>query len=139
MAGLPAFKRYCAHTYGSLDLIPSYERFKLGVAILNSLGTAIIRVPIDNRGNYLEYVTDVVDVDIPILFGLEKMKELKWFVKEVTNEFCSYVQPKLRVKLNHFKGHLDLTLPLNYVLFTRRELLKIHRRFAHPSTAKLMA
>ncbi len=46
------------HTY--LDLIPSHERFRLGNVIRRSLGTAIIKIEIQNNGHFLEYVTDIV-------------------------------------------------------------------------------
>eukprot|EP00171_Calliarthron_tuberculosum_P023868 IDg23868t1 len=137
IAGLPAYTRYCEHSHKPIDLIPSQEKFKLGKGIHKSLGTTLIRMPIDNSGNYLEYETDVVDVDIPILFGLDKMKELKWHINEVSNEFCSYNNPDLKVKLEFKLGHLYLNWPSRVVLFSKSELLKIHRRFAHPSAEKL--
>eukprot|EP00171_Calliarthron_tuberculosum_P007706 IDg7706t1 len=96
-------------------------------------------MPIDDIGNYLEYDTEVVDVDIPVLFGLDKMKQLKWYINEVTNEFCSFENSTLKVKLRFEKGHLYLKWPTSVVLFTRKELIKIHRRFAHPSANKLAA
>lgn len=62
------------------------------------------------------------------------MKGLKWYTNEVTNEFCSHIDPSLKAKL----GHLYLEWPPSTVLFTRSDLLKLLRRFAHTSTDKLM-
>lgn len=100
--------------------------------------TLSIRVPIDNDRNFLEYATDIVDVEIPVLFDLEKKKSLEWYVNEVRNQFCSYLKPDLKVKLKHQKGQLYLTWPSSKLLFTRHELLKIERKFSHPSTTKAM-
>ena len=76
VAGLPAFLRYCKHAHRSPDLLPSSENFKLGDMVHKSIGVAHLRIPIDTVGNFLEYESGVVDVDIPILFGLDKMKSL---------------------------------------------------------------
>ncbi len=66
------------------------------------------------------------------------MKELRWYANEVTNEFCSSLNPLLKVPLNCKRGHLYLELQSSTVLFTRSELVKLHRRFAHPRTEKLI-
>ena len=137
VAGLAAYTRYCSHTNSQLDLIPSKELFRFGDGTHRSLGKTSIRFPIDSLGNFVEYVTDVVDVDVPILFGLDKMKELRWYVNEVSDELCCFDQPELKIKLQFQKGHLYYNWPSALILFTKRELEKIHRRFAHPSASKL--
>ncbi len=137
VAGLPAYKRYCSHTNTPLDLTPSNEQFKLGEGIHKSLGTTIIRFPIDSYSDYLGYVTDFIDVDTPILFGLDKMKHHKCYVNEVNDQLCCFDKPDLKVELKHKMGHLYLELPASITLFSRADLLKIHRRFAHPIPEKL--
>ncbi len=89
-----------------------------------------------HRGNYLEYSTDVIDLDVPILFGLEMMKKVGWYVNEVTNEFCSHANPELKAPLVFKRGHLYLEWAQSVVLYTRVELGKLHRRFAHPTHSK---
>ena len=79
VAGLEAYKRYCSFNNTRIDLHPSRETFKLGAGIYKSLGTTLIRFPVDKSGNFLEYETDVINVDTPILFGLDKMKLHKWY------------------------------------------------------------
>ncbi len=102
VAGLEAFKS----TALTRDLVSSKESFKLGSGIYPSLGSTVIRFPIDSYGNFLEYETGVIDSDTPFLFGLDKMKQHQWYVNEVTNEFCNYDVPALKVKLTYKKGHL---------------------------------
>ncbi len=74
LVGLPAYKRYGAVTHSPIDLAPSMERFKLGDVTHLRLGTTIIRFQIDKEGNFLEFQTKVVNFDLSILFGLDKMK-----------------------------------------------------------------
>ena len=66
----------------------------------------IIRYPIDSHGNYLEYITDVLDVDTPLLFGLDMMKKLRWYANEVTDELICHENPELRMPLKYKQGHL---------------------------------
>ncbi len=66
--------RYCDHAHISPELTPSNEKFKLGDVTHPSMDEPQSRVPIDTNGNFLEYDSDVVDVYIPILFGLDNMK-----------------------------------------------------------------
>ncbi len=139
LAELPAYKRYDADTLSPTALAPSEERFKLGDVTQKSLGTTIIRFPIDEKRNYLEYQTDVVNIDLPILFGLDKMKEQKWYVTEVTNELCNYDEPTMKVQLTFKRRHLYLEWNYNLVFFSRAGLLKMHRRFAHPTADKSSA
>ena len=128
-ACLPSFHQYCSFIRSYTYLILSQELFLLGGIVYRILGTSTIRFPIDSKWNFLEYVTDIIDLDIPFLFGLEKMRKMKWYVKEVTDEFCSYPLPYQKIKLHFLKGHLYLRWPKNVVLYSRRDLWKIHRRF----------
>ena len=77
VARLDAFQRYCQHARVSPKVIQSSDRFGMGRHAHNSLGVVEIRFPIEQQGKFLSYETNVGDVPIPILFGLEKMKELE--------------------------------------------------------------
>ncbi len=50
VAGLPGYKRYCAHTHTTLDLQPSSESFRMGDVVHSSLGKAKIRMPSTRKG-----------------------------------------------------------------------------------------
>ena len=54
------------------------------------------------------------------------MKQHRWYVNEVTNEFCNYDVPTLKVKLTYRKGNMYLEWPTSVIFFSRPELLKIH-------------
>ena len=97
----------------------------------------MIRFPTDDDGSYFEYPSDIVPIDVPILFGLDLMKKYRVTVDEVENT----IEQKDRgwkASLKFKKGHLYREWPRSVVLFTRSELEKLHRRFAHPTTTKMM-
>ena len=64
------------------------------------------------------------------------MKELEWYTNEVTNESIKYGSEQILSPLLYKYGHLYLEWLANLVLFTRLELNKLHRRFAHPTSEK---
>ena len=137
VSGINAYLRYCKHAHVTPSLVPSKDHFKFGVDGYASLGTADIRMPIDEQGNFLEFPINVTNADVPMLFGLDLMKELGWYTNEVENTFCKDEPYPLTVPLVFKKGHLYLEWPDYVILFTKMELEKLHRRFAHPSAEKL--
>ena len=66
-------------------------------------------------------------MDLPILFGLDKIKKLQWFSNEVTNELCNYDQPDMEVQLKFKEGHLYLEWNENFFFFSRADLLTMHK------------
>ena len=76
VAGYEAYEKYCNFTKTSVDLAPSIELYRFGNHVYHSVGLTVTRFHIDNGGNCLEYPTDVVMVDLIVLFVLEMMK--KW-------------------------------------------------------------
>ena len=76
-------------------LTPGSKRFKLGNDVHDNLSKTIIRFSIDAQGNYLEFETDVINTDTPILLGLDKIKHYGWYTNEVTNEFICHKDPFL--------------------------------------------
>lgn len=112
-AVLLIYKRCCAHTH-------ILELFRLKDVMHRSMLNSIARVLIDNKGNYLEYATDVANVDILILFGLKMIIAVKYYVNEITNELWSYSKLDLKVPLKHGERNMNLTFPASRVHFTRR-------------------
>ncbi len=62
----------------------------------------------DAEGKFLEYESDVVDVGIPVLFGLDNMKNLKWYTNEATNQFGSHTDENFKIQLVPILGYLYL-------------------------------
>ncbi len=77
-AGLLAYLRYCAFCGTIPKLRPSNLVFKgMGRGTTPSLGLAEIRLPIGSS-IALTFDIDVVDHDVPKLFGLELHKRFQW-------------------------------------------------------------
>ena len=119
-------------------MVPSKKLYRLGNHVRESLARTVIKFTIDERGNSLEYQTDVLDVDIPRLFGLDMMKKLVWYTNEVTDKFIGSEKPEMRSKLKFKKGRLCLEWPSNVILFSRTDLLRIRRQFVHPTAGNLL-
>ena len=76
--------------------------------------------------------------DVLFLLGLDSMDKYKMFADTVRNLLCC---PSLQLSIPVFRklGHvyLDWT-KTSHALFTRSELLKMHRGFSHPTNDKLL-
>ena len=85
LAGINSFNRYFEFMQWNNKLDPSKQHFSLGGVVHKSIGQASIRISFDDTVNFQEYMTDVINCHISILFGLYKMKELLWYVNELTS------------------------------------------------------
>ena len=116
--------------------MPSRIEFRFGDGSFKSLGALPIRIPTPN-GSFIEHRFDVVEADIPMLFGLDLLDSALLYANNVdnllVNERLNYSIPVVRKF-----GHMYIEWDSAAVLFTRSELKKIHRQFKHPSTDKLM-
>ncbi len=65
------------------------------------------------------------------------MEQHKWYVNEVSRELICSENPSLKVELVKKNGHLYLEWSPAVILFSRSDLLKIHRRFVHSTPEKL--
>lgn len=124
MAGHDQCLACCARVGIEPKLDPSSRAFKFGSAKRPSLGKTIIRFPIDENA-FFERESDAADVDLPVIFGLDSMKKCGWEVGEVRNAL-ERAESKRKIQLIH-KG------PNSEMLFATSDLMKLHRRFGHPS------
>lgn len=70
-SGLPAFLRYCQFVGIQPTLSHSSNRFVgIGSGVVTSLGMAHVRLPLGNT-HFIEFETDVVAQDVPLMFGLD--------------------------------------------------------------------
>ena len=107
-----------------------------GSGTRSKYGTTPIRFPTDVLGGYFEYVSDIVELNVPLLFGLDLMKRYRIWIDEVENTI-SQKGHKCTAKLTYKLRQLYREWPRGIILFNKTELEKLHRRFAHPSTRKL--
>ncbi len=125
------------------ELRPSNRAFHgIGHGIMRSLGTATTRMPLA-PGLFLNFDFDVVDHDVPVIFGLKHHRDLKCSSNEWENTFTHHpsgtVAPLIFLKEgNGPGGHLYIQWSTNDMLFTKEELRKLHTQFGHPSTDALI-
>ena len=133
----------------NLKIFPSKTWFKFGDGIkLQSLKK--IRIPCEIAGTRCHIDTDVVACDIPLLFGKPSMKRAKMTL-DMVNDTATIFDRKV---------HLDSTpsghyfIPLSFTKSSKylenillamgdtteeknKDLLKLHRQYAHPSVRRL--
>ncbi len=129
-------KAYCKIPEFKFKLEPSSTFFRFGDGSYPSLGSMEIRIPIPN-GSFLKIQSDVVSACIPFLLGLDVLDRESIVANNVTNELQSPLSG-WSIPLKRKFGHLYLCLGTKEVLFTKTELVKLHRHFHHPSSGNLM-
>lgn len=109
---------------------------------MQSLGPCVIQIPCPT--GLLEIHVEIVEIDIPLLFGLDAMDQHRLQVLTVTNELkcvgigdqLGWSQPVCR-RDDHVC--FDFTLPTieQAMFYTQSQLKRLHRHLYHPSAGKL--
>lgn len=103
-SGLPAYLNYCTFTGIEPKLHPSNNKFVgVGKVVTPSLGSAIIRMPIGE--NLLDFRTDIVQHDIPLMFGLDQHKVHGCSSDEYKNTFTHH-PTATTIPVSYKRGHL---------------------------------
>lgn len=112
----------------------SNVQFKFGDHIAPGIGKIRIKIPITS-GTHLHLEIDVVDLDIPLILGLDVLRNDKLLVNYIDNTiyFCNHA---VRRPIVHKLGHVFLEWNEQEILFSKDEL-RLHRHFVHPSGSKL--
>jgi hypothetical protein len=110
----------------------SLRTFRFGDTRRESLG--ILRIPIPTPIRIRELSVDAVDLDIPILLGLDSLDAMKAYINTVANTLEGI---NWNMSLLRHAGHVYLPVPASEYHFSRNELKQLHRAFYHPSAAKL--
>jgi len=123
----------------SFELLPSKEGFRFGKGSTKSMGILEMRIPIPNK-QFIQASVNVVDTQIPFLVGLDMLDEFGIMVDNVDNVLhCkkeNWKAPLVR-KFGHIFYEWDCLPGKHVILYTERELVKLHRNFFHPSATKL--
>lgn len=120
-----------------MNLRPSRSSFRFGDGTHRSLGMISIRIPTPNAGN-IHVDVDVVNPDVPLLIGLDLLDREQLIPNTVDNVLESRIFG-WKIPITRKNGHLYVTWGDNITLFTRQELVRMHRNFYHPSSGKLLA
>ena len=129
-------KAYCRFSGFKFKFSPSRTFFRFGDGCFASLGTIPVRIPCPD-GSFLHIDIDVVAADVPMLIGLDVLDREELIVDNVDNLLVSK-RYDWTIPITREEGHLFVTWEYSSILFSKRELTKLHYHFYHPSSKKLL-
>eukprot|EP00171_Calliarthron_tuberculosum_P000524 IDg524t1 len=108
--------------------------YKFGTYREPSIGTAKFKIPYaDDREIVVEL--DVVNLNVPLLIGLDVLDKYKLFVDTVENKIVCK-NPKWEAPLKRARGHVYYTWNID-IMYTEYQLRRIHRHFYHPQPERI--
>lgn len=110
--------------------------YRFGGSRHASIGTLTMRIPLADDF-FMELSVDVVDVNVPLLFGLDTLDKFHMYANTVLNRLVCEAY-SVSVPLVRKLGHVYFVWERN-VLYTMPELRKLHRHFFHPQPDRLYA
>lgn len=116
------------------DKVPEVYRF--GGSRHASIGTLAMRIPLADDF-FMQLMVNVVDVNVPLLFGLDILDKFRMYANTVLNRLVCEAY-SVTVPLVRKLGHVYYVWEQN-VLYTMPELRKLHRHFFHPQPDRLYA
>ena len=98
-----------------------------------------IEICIPTPGNsFFPVQVDVVSADSPLLLGLDLLDDCRIYFSNVKNLLC-FPDINWEIPISRKLGHAYVEWKtLDSILFTRSELLRLHRGFQHPHQDKLL-
>lgn len=135
VAGLPQTKAYLSMANKSWNKTPSNSYFKFGDTVYPSIGRIPIRIPTPHGGT-MEFNLEVVEANVPIILGLDLLDKEELYIYNIDNVIVHKYQG-WTIPLQRKRGHLYITWNYQEVLYTKRELQKLHFHFFHPTAKKL--
>ena len=87
--------------------------------------------------SFLEFETDIVQQDVPLIIGLDLHRRHGCSSDEYHNTF-THLPSNTTIRVKFKKGHLYVGWPTAEVMFTRMELKKLHERFGHSTSGNLI-
>ncbi len=131
------------------DISKSRRQFRFGDAFYKSYGTVLMHLATPDNIPPIPVMMDIVPADIPALLGLDVLDKENLYADTVTNRLVkriitSHPPASLRfsdqwsMPLTRFDNHVYAPMEFpTAVLYTRPELQKLHRHFAHPAPTRL--
>lgn len=135
VVGLSQAQAYYKESGRPFQLIPSKRRFRFDNGSQKSLGTIELRLPTP-IGSFIRRPVDVVSADIPLLLGLDLMRDHGFIIDLPAMEIHQRTEG-WSIELAFKVGHLFVEWDWATVLYTRAELEKMNLHFFHPSAQKL--
>lgn len=111
------------------------RRYKFGDKVHHGLGTLKLEIPV-KEDFVVRISADVVNVDVPLLIGLDTLTKLK-AILDLDQDTLSSKVGSWKLPLRRKLGHVYLEWPIS-IFYTELELRRAHKHFYHPSTEKLL-
>ena len=135
--GLIQAKAYCRFVGCMFKLKENSNQYRFGVDVQKSIGSISIRLPF-LKDRFVPIDVDVVREKVPFLLGLDLLDKLQLYLDTTRNVLISS-PGNITVPIVRKFGHVYLEWKReDIVLFSRSELLKLHRGFRHPTVTKLL-
>lgn len=136
VVGLPQAKSYCRYMGIRFRLKKNNSAYRFGKDKQLSVGSNPIRIPFAGNSSALATV-DVVQANVPFLIDLDIMDSLGVFVDVVQNRLrCP--RGKWSILIVRKLGHVYLEWEhSDDILFSKSEMLRLHRGFQYPTNDKL--
>ena len=100
------------------------------------MGLATVRMPL-TRHHYLSFEVYLINQDVPFIFGLDLHYKHQCSSDELKRTFTHHPS-RTTVPVAYKDGHLYVEWPTHEVMFSKKELLKLHERFSHPASEALV-
>lgn len=135
--GLPQAKSYCKFLGIKFQTKKNNKAYQFGIDRQKSLGSIQIRIPTPHN-SFLPIRVDVVPTNIPFLLDLDLLDQGKMYFDNVKNIFY-WPNENWELSIVRKLGHAYLEWSKSdSILYTKTELLRLHRGFQHPSDDKLL-
>ena len=138
--GKPQAQAYCKEARIPFKPKPRHGRrlYKFGDRKFEGMGLLEIRIPVTDDF-FLSFDVEVVNVDVPLLIGLEFLDTFKVSI-DLANDRMLSRGGEWEIHLKTDQGHLFVVWNVQAdILFTLPELRKCHRHFYHPESQRLFA
>ena len=133
--GLLQAKEYCRFVGCRLRLKASFNYYRFGVDVQKSIGSISIRLPFLNDG-FVPIEVDVARVNVLFLLGLDLLDKPQLYL-DTTRKTLITSPGNISVPVVRKFGHVYLEgIREDVVLFSRSELIKLHRGFRPPTDTK---
>ena len=138
VVGLSQAKAYFNYVSNRFEMKkPQFKKsFTFGDHKERSIGRIDVLIPISS-GDYLAFEADVVNLNIPLLMGLEILDRCKLVIDVCKNELLC-PERGWSLPLTRKLGHIYIEWGTE-VLYTTNELQRIHRHFIHAPADRLFS
>lgn len=128
-------RQYCSSNHIPFELLHSHSKFKFASLVRRALVRMKILIP--TPGGTIRLCVYVVTEDVTLLVGLEVMERHHLQFLSVSNQL-ECVTENWRMPVTRHSGHAYLKWePILSALYTRSELIRLHKHLLHPSVRKL--